>query len=343
MNMSHLKVWRLLIGVALTAIGCRDGGGGLPEALGDPATRPAPATAPAASQPKLDSLVATAVREALGRGPLAFSTGAAGPERYEFMLTMVAPLKDGGEAVSNYAVARDGDEVAVLVLSSAGAPYAYATNGLLVGFDPTEPGRLLVYGDGGAPSVWLGVDAASKKFRSELSYRSKVQSAAVDVDVQPVLAAAIANLELATFDPRRRVVKLSTRNSIVGVFLPPDGEDAAADAPLRGLIPRSKGGPGVALSNVRTRERSSILGRARVEFERLGIPVRVADDKAPPKFPLFVPPAFGRNDKEKQGIERMIKVFPDVRFEPAVTPSSPLDRDVDDVLKARGEAVRDAL
>ena len=159
--------------------------------------------------------------------------------------------------------------------------------------------------------------------------------------MEQVLQAALSKLELATFDPRRKLLKLSTEKSITGVFLPLD--DGQPDAPLRGIVIRSKGGPAIALSNIRLKERSSILGLDKAAFEKLGLPLRLADDNDPPKFPLLVPPAFGEHEKEKLGVERLIKLFPNVKYDPAVTPASPLDREADDLQKASLDAPLIAL
>ena len=269
-----------------------------------------------------DAPVWTRLKEARARGPLLFSNAPdGGPDRFELLLTIVLPFKGGGTLATNYVVARDKDDVAVLVLSASGAPYAYVTKGLFAGFDQADLGTLVLH-DRGAPSLSVGVEPASNQFVLDLSYKAKAERADVRLDFDSVILAAAAKVERATLDDARHLIKVSTAKSVVGVFLPTD--ESVTGAPLRGLVMKSENGLAVAVSNIRTTDRSAILGLDKAAFEKLGIPTRFAADGRAAVVPLVVPAGFGSNEKEKEGIKRLVALLPNARYDPVITPEEPL-------------------
>ena len=197
----------------------------------------------------------------------------------------------------------------------------------MAGFDPTRPGLLVLYTQGN-PTLEIAADPKHGSLVTELSFRRKVGKPEVLVDLDSVLQTAVAKVEKVSYDLRRKSLRLTTENSELFIVFPDPAQEEVA--PVRSLVVKSKSGAVIAISNIRVGgERSSALGHDKAEFDKLGVPTRVLGEKEAPTVPLFVPPTFGRDQREQQGIEKVRTLFPSLP-----KPTAPATRPVNEVRAA---------
>ena len=292
-------------------------------------SQPAAAAEPSAKgvipeRTDLDAVAREAVQKLLNGKVLHFSNEDDGGDRFEFLLTLALPAKKGGRYASHYLIARDKESVAVVILSPKADPFAYVTGGFMAGFDPTDPGSLVIYPEGN-PTLKIMADPTNGNFETELSFSRNAEKPVVLVDLDSVLQTALVKIERASYDLRRKALHLTTKSSELLAVFPDDEQDRTT--PVRSLVVKSRAGVLIAVSNVRVGgERSPLFGHDRAAFERLGVPTRVLGEREAPTVPLFVPPSFGSDERERRGIERVRTLFPDVSkliFRPPARPTPP--------------------
>ena len=237
------------------------------------------------------------------------STGDDGAaNRFEILVTLAVPGNDGRRHSSHYLVARDGDEAAALVLSPRGSPFAYATTGLMAGFDPAEPGRLILSGTG-APHFRLALGEEGDNVDVQLSFDRDLTRPQFRLELAPLLRGALENAKRMDFDREKRIARFATGRSSILVVLAREG--GTARFRVNGLVVKSRAGHALSLSNVRVGgKRSTILGVSKEDFLRLGLPTRVVEGEERPQVPLFVPPHFDDDEDSRRAIERVRGLFP---------------------------------
>ena len=253
-------------------------------------------------------------------------------DRFEFLITLAIPGKDGRRHASRYLVARDGDEMAALVLSQRNSPFAYVTQGLMAGFDLAEPGTLILSGKG-APRFEFSLGEEGDNVDVELSFARNLERPQLRLELGPFLRAALENAKRMDFNADRRMARFATEKSSMLVVLSPEGE--AARFGVSGVIMKTRPGLALSLSNVRVGgKRSAILGLKMNDFLRLGLPTRVAGNDDEPKVPLFVPPTFEKHAVERRAAEGLRELFP--RISSDETRGTPLDNDAPDKNASQG-------
>ena len=309
MNSFGIRVWvgALVLSPALLLLPC----GLAPAATPPPSTAPVP-VGPTEVEPRAKALLDQLLTdESLSLG---------GDERFAFRLTMTVPVKGGSTHSSTFLVARDKDALAMLVVAADGSPYAFATNELFAGFSPTVPGRLIVC-TRGAPTITLGGDEADGDFDVELSFSGKAEQAKVAVDLRSVIRTAAAKLLEARYDEKANALHLTTPNG--DIWLPLVDERERDPFPIAGLIVRNRKGFSISVSNLTRQPRwPELLSISKAGIEKLGLPMHVLGEKEAPLVPLFVPPAFGRTEKERQASDRFRTLFPSLAA-PATRPTDP--------------------
>ena len=203
---------------------------------------------------------------------------ATAPDHYHFLVRVALARKDGGTLASDYLIERDGDEVGVLVRSADGLPFAYATNGLFVGIDPKEPGRLVTF-TGGSPTFAYEARADGSGLVFELSYVKDATKPSVVFDARSLLAAALERAVDAKVAPDGRSVELKTVKATITVVaaLP---EKTAAFAVERLTTTTTASGAAITVTDIHV-ERTlcvNVLGVTRDSVRKLGLPIRELAD-----------------------------------------------------------------
>lgn len=285
------------------------------------AAEPVPGRADAAGPVGEDAEAREVLDRLLESKALRLSTGKdSASDRFELALTLRLPAKDGRTYGSRYVVARDKDAVAALVLSLRGEPFAYATAGLLAGFDVTDPGSLVLC-DEGAPKFVLSLNEDKENLDLELSFRKSAEAPEVTFDPEALLRGARKKATRVSYDREERLIRLETPKTVVVLALSPAEQGQGFG--LRALTVKSKAGLSLSLAVRTGGERSAILGFDRAAFERLGLPARTLGGKDVPKISLLVPPTFGNSEKERRAIDRVRELFTKPRDPSPGRPGAP--------------------
>jgi hypothetical protein len=294
--MSHIRRVILLVMSGACAVAST--------ASAEPATRPA-----GGDKSPVQEQALAEVRRVMGSKAVTLSTAdAATPDRYHFLVRVALPAEGGGTTATEFLIERDGDDVAVLVRSAGGLPYAYATNGLFVGFDPTARGRLVVYA-GGSPTFTYDAGPGGAGLVFELSFVKDAARPSIVLDPRSLLAAALPKVVQATLEPGRRTVELTTTKATVTVVAAPP-EKAAAFAVERLTTTTTATGATISVTDIHVEPKLcvNVLGVTRESVRRLGLPVRELAD-ADRRALLLVPPDFGKDEKERIAAEKLATLF----------------------------------
>jgi hypothetical protein len=227
---------------------------------------------------------------------------------FRFMVTLVLKTNGNATVPTNYVVARDHHQMAAVVLSGRGDPYAYLTKGFMAGFDPMEPGQLLVNTDGNPRFVFeLGKE---NDLDVELSFLHSIKQPELRIDLNEILRGAIANAGRADYDPQRRIVRMATESSSMLVALPP--ATAQGQFGIERLELHSRTGaivvfPGITLGA----PPPQIFNIDKGAFEAAGLKTREATQTEPGNVSLLVPRAFGTHPQESLAITRMKAMLPE--------------------------------
>lgn len=249
-----------------------------------------------------------------------------GSTRFSVVVTLFVPIKDLGTQITSYVVARDGDDVAILICSAKGSPFAYATRDLFCGFDLAQRGQLIMY-EQGAPVILLGLSDADTGLDFDFSFRRDQRAPRVLLAIDDLLVEALRRSESVEFRGNDRSILVKTNKSDVWVMLTEKlGERVGAIAEV---VFRSKAGPVISITSIRTSgERSSILGLRPVDFNSLGLPVIAGQPNGVSQIPLLVPRSFGVDEPERSASERVLRLLR--MAPPAASPeptTNPIPRD----------------
>jgi hypothetical protein len=228
-------------------------------------------------------------------------------DRFEFVLTLMIPAKEGLSDGSSYWVARDGKEMAAAVYSGRGEPYGYATKRFLGVLGPPATGTLSLL-QAGSPRFVFAAARTGAGLESELSFVRDDDAPRVDVQLGPVLEGVLKKAVGGSFDAKTNSVRLLAEKSTVSIMLAkPHGQGSF---PVEAIAIASKAGVAVILSDIRTGgERPRILGLKTTAFRETGLTIRQLDQRDA-KLPLLVPSTFGSSDAERQAIEKMRAILP---------------------------------
>lgn len=232
-----------------------------------------------------------------------------GADRFSFVTELIVPLPRASPHRVVYRVVREQDRVAILVTNKDGLPYCYLTSGLLVMFDPTVRGQLMVY-EGGNPSFTFESDNTRSKVNFLVTYAKALERATVQFDVASLLEGSLNRLRSAHMGAKRGLLAVRTEHGMLSVLLAPD--EKPSRFPIQGMMFMGGNGPSILVSDISIDAKPplDLFGITRKTVEELNVPLRVLGNKEILNFDLIVPPGFPASPKEREVAERWRALFP---------------------------------
>jgi hypothetical protein len=206
-----------------------------------------------------------------------------------------------------YIVHRDGDRIAILLLSLAGFPYAFMTNGLLVVMDEEVPGRLLFH-EGGNPSFVVKAGEASDRTICDISYGNRIEKPHLLLDLQSILAAT-QNQAISSKVLSAQGLEVKTKRGAASI------ETATGDSPYRfpiaSIALTGSDGDSLAIGPIGTAHRpaANVLGVSLEDVRSLNVPLKQIGNDEAPKFSMSVPEGFGHTSAEDGTGKQFLSVF----------------------------------
>jgi hypothetical protein len=212
---------------------------------------------------------------------------------------------DGTQAVVE--IARDKNHVAIVVRDAAsGLPLYFMCEGLLITFDPAEPGRI-IYMTHGAPEFVFTVGDAGPDL--QMRYARDLREAHINIDARSILEGAIKRAAKVTYDADAAKVTLQTVHSTVRASLSTATVCVSSIHIEEFSIQSDNGEIGVQSLPISAGE--AALKADFHTFQALGIPMRAMNEGAVLTDRLLVPPkGFPRSDAEKQAAKTLLAMLP---------------------------------
>ena len=175
---------------------------------------------------ELGTPAADRLRGLLHKKVLLLSTNdTASPSRFHFVARVTRRAEGGSVRSTDVLVGRAGNDVGVLCTSPGGLAYCYLTNSLLVMVDHTKPGGLVISGAGNL-AFRLASDLENDRLVFTLARFGKLAAPSVVLDLGSLLRSTLRKMEDTQYDAANRTLNVHTRQALVRVTLPPEGDQA---------------------------------------------------------------------------------------------------------------------
>ncbi len=228
-------------------------------------------------------------------------------KRFHALIRIAFRTRDGARGTS-YLVQRDDQRVGVLILSDEGLPFCYMSNGLLMTFNPTKPGNLLIH-EGGNPSFALTSGAADERTSCDVAYASKGDQPQLLLDVSAILFACLNNATDARLHHDKSEIELKTERATISIELAPPNDRHRF--PLKSLTMLGKAGDSLAAGpiGVDSEPTARLLGVDRAAVDKLKIPYKLLTAEDAAQLQVIVPPRFGADRRENEAAQQFLTLF----------------------------------
>ena len=286
-----------------------------------PASQPAEAAKPAEAI-KPPPAVQRVVDDLLASKVLRLSTDAGSPvDGFHFRFALRPPA-DVARPPTEVLVGRRKEKLGIVASSIATQlPFAYIRDGLMVRLDPERPGGLIAH-EGGRASFTFGMGPDGPV--GDFGYTAEAGGkSGIVADPGAVLAGLTGRLAAAKYDEPSRTLQARTVRG-AGVRLTLAGEapaahpaaqpapavDDAARYPIDMMAMVAPNGMGVILTAVQLAPPpEAFVGATLDDVRKLGLPVRLLDDKEVGRVSLFPTADLGKNEPDREASRKLASLL----------------------------------
>lgn len=198
----------------------------------------------------------------------------------------------------------DQPRAAILVSTTNGLPYCFLADGFYAGFDPEQPGRLLVQSGGHA--LFRFSYHGDNKIEVGLAFAPEIELPHSDIDLNLAGAFQVisSRANMIYTDKTTKAVMLTLDGGAVFAMnmLPPENPNPFGVARIKLENSRSA----VEIGDIALGKPGNVLLKINEEALRLsGVPCRNARKEEMKHLPLLVSPDFPRNEAERKAAERL--------------------------------------